>query len=230
MLTYCLGEERPEGAAAIDLTETDDEGIEQSASNSRCASATTASYTPGGTISSPRSNSPPVAIFDLSPLNIPMPTPPPLPPSASTSPPPPPRNTVSSPPLPPLPPMAHQSYPTSKLPNIPPPPLPPNFNVAPLAAHGVGSARGSARVSPYPPSRETSSYGSRSGAADVYDGRGAVQPDMMDYYSMLNGISDYPAPQQYALPSNAFDYLYAPQRRDTDMERSSGRGSPTTSS
>lgn len=205
-------------SSVIDLTETDDEGVDLSKPESRSES-TAPSYTSTISMSStmsssPRLASPPVAVFDLSPLNIPMPTPPPLPASPNVE--------VSTPPPPPLPPMAHQNYQpftlSSKLQNsvtVPPPPPPQSL----LGGYPPMSA---GLPFPYPPGM----YGSG------FEGIMPSDVNMVEFLSIMSGMSDYSiSNQQFMLPDNMFDYLYQQQqqqRSDSSLDKN-GQHSPADS-
>jgi len=52
---------------------------------------------------------------------------------------------------------------------------------------------------------------------------GLIQPDMMDFLSMMSGMSDYAVNPEY-MRGGEFDYV-TPRQRDTDMEIN-GHGSP----
>ena len=190
----------------IDLTGSDDEMYEMYDSKARI---------PKCTIVSPRSVSPPVAVCDLSPINIPpLPPspPPPLPPS-------PPALGIATPPPPPLPPIAHtSSYQpftlSTKLQNIPPIPPPiPSF---------LGGFPGMPGM--LPPAYPGSFYGSG------YDGIAPTDMGgMLDFFALMSSMPEYAigGPPPFSIPGNMFDYLYPHLGSEANLEHT-GRRSPTS--
>lgn len=206
-------------SSVIDLTETDDEGVDLSKPDSRSES-TAPSFSSMMSMSSnvsesPRLSNSPVAVYDLSPLNIPVPTPPPppLPPSPNLE--------VSTPP--PLPPMAHQSYQpftlSSKLQNsVTGPP-----SLAPSQTHSM--------LGGFPPPMST-------GLPFPYPGGGMYAPpfdgimsnEVVDFFSLMNNMPEYSISNPpFMLPDNMFDYLFQQQQQsDTNLSKN-GRHSPAGS-
>lgn len=216
----------------IDLTESDDETLVETNSCTAAACARTngfvsksprpthgtVSHSRGtmshsGTVSSP---SPPVAVFDLSPLNIPAASSPPiihLPPSPLM---------VSTPPL--LPPSLapsgfHPAFPvpsSAKMSNIPF--LGSSSSSLSSSASSSYSTLPSSAAAPslhYP----TNSLFSRS----MYD-----SDAMLDFLTLVSGFSDFGG---FSIPPNAFDYLYqSPATNSASRSDFAGldlRGSPS---
>lgn len=202
LLFLSSGNARPFDGDVIDLTESDDEAAYQYDSKSHLQGLTK-TYLPPiqskcSTVSSPAMSSPQVTVYDLSPLNFPVPSPPLL----NLSP-----DLVSdlSPPLPP-PPLAHRNYQpftlSSKLNNIPPaaPPVlpPPSFGGFPSMPGGLHAPYGL--------------YGRG------FDGLMPNDVNMMDLFSLMSSFPDYSlANQQLALSNGFFDYLY-PSRADSTLD------------
>lgn len=208
-------------SSVIDLTETDDEGVDLSKPDSRSES-TAPSFSSMMSMSSnvsesPRLSNSPVAVYDLSPLNIPVPTPPPppLPPSPNLE--------VSTPP--PLPPMAHQSYQpftlSSKLQNSVTGPPPPSLAPPPSQTHSLlGGFPPMSTGLPFP-------YPGGMYAAPPFDG--IMSSEVVDFFSLMNNMPEYSISNPpFMLPDNMFDYLFQQQQSDTNLSKN-GRHSPAGS-
>lgn len=205
-------------SSVIDLTETDDEGVDLSKPDSRSES-TAPSFSSMMSMSSnvsesPRLSNSPVAVYDLSPLNIPVPTPPPppLPPSPNLE--------VSTPP--PLPPMAHQSYQpftlSSKLQNsvTGPPSLPPSQTHSSLLGGFPPMSTG--LPFPYP------------GGMYVPPFDLSSEANMVDFFSLMNNMPEYSISNPpFMLPDNMFDYLFQQQQQSDANLNKNGRHSPAGS-
>lgn len=202
----------------IDLTESDDEGVAMSTSTITQPSShrppTASSISGIGVISkcssaissaSPRSSlglsspSPPVAVYDLSPIRV-MPCSPPMPvlapsphvPLRTGSP----RNLLVTPPPLGPPPLAHPGFHLGYNPST----------AAKISSHPLFAGSSSAYSSLASSASGSSfSYPGSLFGNSPYDGLGSSSDAVLDFLSLMSGFSDY---SNFTLPPNTFDYLY----------------------